>query len=67
MMEERKGFTADEIRSLIERVDGELREAERLRNYADERNRRPEFFPERRKRPRVPTGSDEDSSSGASA
>lgn len=48
MSEQRKRPTPDEIRGLIEQVDGQLREAERLRNYADERARRKEFFPERR-------------------
>jgi hypothetical protein len=53
MPEQRKDFT-DEIRGLIERVDGQLREAERLRGYSDERTRRREFFPERRTLPRIP-------------
>ena len=43
---------AEEIRSVIEQVDGELREAERIRSYINER--RTPFYPERRKTPRVP-------------
>jgi hypothetical protein len=41
-----------DIRSVIEEVDGELREAERIRSYINER--RIPFYPERRKTPRVP-------------
>lgn len=54
MSEQRKTFTPDDIRGLIEQVDGQLREAERLRSYANERQRRSEFFPDRRKTPRIP-------------
>jgi hypothetical protein len=42
----------EEIRSVIERVDGELREAEVIRSYINER--RTPFYPERRKAPRIP-------------
>jgi hypothetical protein len=54
MSEQRKSSTADQIRSLIEQVDSQLREAERLRGYVREASRRGDFFPERRKQPRVP-------------
>jgi hypothetical protein len=62
MSQQRKTPTADEIRSLIEQVDGQLREAERLRNFANERNRRIDFFPDRRKTPRIPAVADHDHS-----
>ena len=48
------GNRSDDIRGLIEQIEGELREAERLRSYADERSRRTPFWPERRKMPRIP-------------
>jgi hypothetical protein len=54
MSQQRKTPTADEIRSLIEQVDGQLREAEQLRNYANERRRANDFWPDRRKYPRIP-------------
>jgi hypothetical protein len=50
----------DEIRSLLERVDGQLREAERLRNFANEQSRRTDYYPDRRKTPRVPTRAESD-------
>ena len=50
----RQRGSSDDIRGLIEQIDGLLREAERLRSYADERNRRTPFWPERRKMPRIP-------------
>jgi hypothetical protein len=53
---------ADEIRRLIERVDGQLREAERLRNFVNDRARRGEFWPDRRKSPRIPQSDRSDSS-----
>ena len=62
MSEQRKPPTPDDIRSLIEKVDGQLREAERLRSYANERNRRSEFYPDRRQTPRVPPRSEPDRS-----
>ena len=61
MSEGRKESTADEIRRVIERVDGQLREAERLRSYVNERSRGSAFFPERRKTPRLPESLDEPS------
>ena len=62
MSEQRKTHTPDDIRNLIEQVDGQLREAEKLRSYANERHKRKDFFPERRKHPRIPTnGNPEDS------
>ena len=57
----RKDSTPDEIRRVIERVDGQLREAERLRSYVNERSRGSAFFPERRKTPRLPESLDEPS------
>jgi hypothetical protein len=54
MSEQTHKITGDEIRDLITRVDGELRQAEILRNYANERQRRADFFPERRQAPRIP-------------
>ena len=53
MSEQRKRPTPDEIRGLIEQIDGQLREAERLRNYANERSRANDFWPDRRKTPRI--------------
>jgi hypothetical protein len=67
MSEQWKPPSADEIRGLIERVDGELREAERLRSHADERTRRKPFFPDRRRTPRIPAGRDREPSSGDTA
>jgi hypothetical protein len=67
MPDQRKDFTDDEIRRLIEGLDGQLREAERLRSYANERTRRGDFFPERRTRPRIPLEDASDNSSGDSA
>jgi len=67
MSEPSKPPTPHEIRRLIERIDGQLREAERLRVYANERPRRAEFYPERRKTPRFTSTANEDSSSGDSA
>ena len=60
MSEQRKTHTSDEIRSLIEQVDGQLREAERLRSYVNDQNRRRDFFPERRRTPRIPPRMPED-------
>jgi hypothetical protein len=57
----RKDITPDEIRRVIERVDGQLREAERLRSYVNERSRRQAFFPDRRKAPRLPESLDDSS------
>ena len=57
---------ADEIRDLIERIEGQLRESEALRHQADQRRRRAQVFPERRKRPRVPGISEGDSPSADS-
>lgn len=45
MSKHRTSRTLADIRGLIEQIDGELREAERLRNYAHERSRRREVFP----------------------
>jgi hypothetical protein len=58
MSEQRKRPTPDEIRSLIERVDGQLREAQRLRNYANERSGANDFWPDRRKMPRIPNSAE---------
>jgi hypothetical protein len=60
MSEQRKTHTPDEIRSLIEQVDGQLRQAERLRSYVSDQNRRGGFYPERRKTPRIPSPLPED-------
>jgi hypothetical protein len=53
-MSEKRKNTPDDIRALIERVDDQLREAQRLRSYVNERSRRGEWWPERRRVPRVP-------------
>ena len=53
MSDLRRGTKADEIRGLIEQVDSQLREAERVRSYVNEA-RRQAFFPDRRQRPRIP-------------
>src|SRR5688572_22080782 len=45
--------TPDEIRRLIEQVDGRLREGEQLRSYVKDRSPR-NFSPERRTTPRIP-------------
>jgi hypothetical protein len=60
MSERKKDNTAEDIRGLIEQVDGQLREAERLRTYVHDRHRRPAFFPERRRAPRIPRQSSDD-------
>jgi hypothetical protein len=57
-MSERKKPTLDEIRGLIEQVDGRLREAEQLRSHVNERNRRAPGWPDRRRAARVPTVED---------
>ena len=63
MSEQRKRPpTPDEIRSLIERVDGQLRQAERLRSYVNDRSRANDFWPDRRKTPRIPKGAEPDHS-----
>jgi hypothetical protein len=61
MADGRKYSTPDEIRRVIERVDGQLREAERLRSYVNEHSRAAAFFPERRKTPRLPESLDDPS------
>jgi hypothetical protein len=48
-----KRNAADELRGLLEQLDDRLREAERLRSYADERSHRPLVWPDRRRTPRV--------------
>jgi hypothetical protein len=54
MSEQRKTHTSDEIRSLIAQMDRQLRQAELLRSYIDERSRQNDFWPERRRVPRIP-------------
>jgi hypothetical protein len=54
MSEQRKIHTHDDIRALIEQVDDQLRRAEVLRTYVNDRNRRRDFFPERRRSNRIP-------------
>ena len=56
-MTEQRNKPTDDIRGLIEKVDGQLREAELIRGYVSYRARRTEFFPERRKVPRIPSSS----------
>ena len=58
-MAEQRHKPTDDIRGLIEKVDGQLREAELLRSYVSDRARRTEFFPERRKVPRIPSSTTE--------
>jgi hypothetical protein len=48
------------IRSLIEQIDGQLREAARLRNYANDRSRANDLWPDRRKTPRIPKSAEPD-------
>jgi hypothetical protein len=62
MSEQRKENSADDIRNLIEEVDGRLREAERIRSYVNERAGRPAWWPERRRVPRVPPTDEPDRS-----
>jgi hypothetical protein len=54
-MAEQRNKATDDIRGLIEKMDGQLREAELIRSYVNDRARRTEFFPERRKVPRIPS------------
>jgi hypothetical protein len=54
MSEQRKTHTSDEIRSLIAQMDRQLRQAELLRSYIDERSRQNDVWPERRRVPRIP-------------
>ena len=56
-MAEQRHKPTDDIRGLIDQVDGQLREAELIRGYMRDRARRTEFFPERRKVPRIPSSS----------
>ena len=58
-MAEQSKKAADDIRGLIEKVDGQLREAELIRSYVQDRTRRTQFFPERRKVPRIPSSTTE--------
>jgi hypothetical protein len=44
----------DRLRNLLDEIDSRLRDAERLRSYADEQQRRGAFYPERRHSERVP-------------
>ena len=44
----------ERLRKLLDDIDGRLRDAERLRSQADDRRRRPAFYPERRRSDRVP-------------
>ena len=44
----------DDLRELVERIKERLRDAERLRNHAEERRRQPAFWPDRRRSSRVP-------------
>ena len=44
----------ERLRKLMDDIDVRLRDAERLRNHADERQRRGAFNPERRHSDRVP-------------
>ena len=53
-MSEKRKITPDDIRGLIEQFDDRLREAQELRSYVNERSRRGEWWPERRRAPRVP-------------
>jgi hypothetical protein len=61
MSEQRKSHTPDEIRSLIAQVDGQLRQSQLLRSYIDERSRRNDCWPERRRVPRIPDLPDDSS------
>ena len=54
MSEQRKTHTPDEIRSLIAQMDRQLRQAELLRSYIDDRSRQNDVWPERRRVPRIP-------------
>ena len=58
-MAEQRNKATDDIRGLIEKVDGQLREAELIRGFVSDRARRTEFFPERRKIPRIPSSTTE--------
>ena len=58
-MAEHRNKATDDIRGLIEQVDGQLREAELIRSYINDRPRRTEFFPDRRKTPRIPSSTTE--------
>jgi hypothetical protein len=44
----------ERLRKLLDDIDVRLRDAERLRSHADDRQRRPAFYPERRHSERVP-------------
>jgi hypothetical protein len=54
-MSEQGRQTTDSIRDLIENVDEQLHEARLIRGYLNDRSRRSQFFPERRKAPRIPS------------
>jgi hypothetical protein len=51
-------FTDDLTRELIEQIDARLRDAERLRNHADDRRLQRPFWPDRRRVGRVPGAHD---------
>jgi len=44
----------ERLRKLMDDIDIRLRDAERLRNHADQRQRRGAFYPDRRHSDRVP-------------
>jgi len=44
----------ERLRKLLDDIDVRLRDAERLRNHADDRQRRTPFYPDRRHAERVP-------------
>jgi hypothetical protein len=50
----------ERLRKLMDDIDVRLRDAERLRNHADERQRRGAFYPERRHSGRIPDVSPRD-------
>jgi hypothetical protein len=54
-------FSDDLMRELIDQIDAQLREAERVRNMADEQFRDRPFWPERRRSRRSPDPDDPDS------
>jgi hypothetical protein len=57
-MAERKD--EERVRNLLDEIDGRLRDAERLRSHADDRQKRPAVYPDRRRSIRVPEVSKRD-------